>query len=342
MKKHYRHEKDCLNCGAILQGKFCHVCGQENLQITESFGHMMNDIISDFFHFDHQFFQTIRPLLFRPGFLTVEYMAGKRASYLHPVKMYIFISVVYFLVIFQTGHKVVAFNENKGKPKTGQGTLDTARREMAKDTNLAPGHRSAIRFKRLPSTKNDGKMGTSKIFSVDGDTTLKEYAGNQAKLPPSQRDGWFGKILSERLIDYDEKYGNRAGEQFQEDIEHNIPKMMFVVLPVIALMLGFTFYKSGKFYVEHLIYALHLTCFIFLLITIVALIEIPIPDKVQLTQWINLLIGIYIFWYIYRSLRVVYHRGVIRTITKLIGLLLSYLLLSTVCITLVVLITALL
>ncbi len=119
MKKHYRTENDCLNCGAELQGKFCHVCGQENLQIKESFGHMMEHAISDYFHFDHQFFNTLKPLLFKPGFLTNEYMAGRRVSYLHPVKMYIFISVVYFLLLFQSGQQVGNVNYNVKTPTKG-------------------------------------------------------------------------------------------------------------------------------------------------------------------------------------------------------------------------------
>src|SRR5471030_392463 len=107
MKKHYRTENDCLNCGAELQGRFCHVCGQENLQIKENFGHMMNHAISDYFHFDHHFFNTLKPLVLNPGKLTNEYMAGKRVRYLHPVKMYIFISLVYFLLLFNSNTKMV-------------------------------------------------------------------------------------------------------------------------------------------------------------------------------------------------------------------------------------------
>src|SRR3954468_22171136 len=105
MEKHYRKENDCLNCGATLKGKFCSNCGQENLQIKESFGHMMNHAISDYFHFDHQFFHTLKPLLFKPGKLTTEYMAGHRVQYLHPVKMYIFISLIHFLLLFKNDHK---------------------------------------------------------------------------------------------------------------------------------------------------------------------------------------------------------------------------------------------
>jgi hypothetical protein len=117
MKKHYRKENDCLNCGAMLTGKYCPNCGQENLEIHESFGHMMNHAISDYFHFDHQFFHTLRPLFLKPGYLTNQYMSGKRAQYLHPVKMYIFISIVYFLLLFQSGHSLVDMHETTTPPK---------------------------------------------------------------------------------------------------------------------------------------------------------------------------------------------------------------------------------
>ena len=121
MSKHYRKENDCLNCGSTIQGKFCSNCGQENLEIHESFGHLMNHAISDYFHFDHQFFNTIKPLLFKPGYLTNEYMAGKRVKYLHPVKMYIFISIVYFLLAFQQRENPTNVNFNVKVP-AGQQT----------------------------------------------------------------------------------------------------------------------------------------------------------------------------------------------------------------------------
>src|ERR1700739_2754377 len=116
MKKHYRSESDCLNCGTILKGHFCHNCGQENLELKENFVAMMEHAVSDYFHFDHLFFHTLKPLLFKPGYLTVEYMAGRRAQYLHPVKMYIFISIVYFLLLFQTAHETVTTTQAQAKP----------------------------------------------------------------------------------------------------------------------------------------------------------------------------------------------------------------------------------
>ena len=92
-----RKEKDCLNCGAIVQGRFCHVCGQENVVPKESFWHMVIHFFYDITHFDSKFFETLKDLVTKPGFLSKEYMKGRRASYLHPVKMYVFTSAVFFL-----------------------------------------------------------------------------------------------------------------------------------------------------------------------------------------------------------------------------------------------------
>jgi hypothetical protein len=104
MKKHYRHENDCLNCGAELKGHFCHECGQENTHLKEPFWHFLSHSISHYFHFDSKFFSTLKPLLTQPGYLTQQYMAGKRTRYLQPVSMYIFVSIVYFLVVPHLNH----------------------------------------------------------------------------------------------------------------------------------------------------------------------------------------------------------------------------------------------
>ena len=95
-----RKEKVCLNCGADLQGRFCHKCGQENIEPKESFLHLLSHLISHEFHFDSKFLSTAKHLLLTPGFLTKEYMAGRRASYLDPIRMYIFLSAFFFLVVF--------------------------------------------------------------------------------------------------------------------------------------------------------------------------------------------------------------------------------------------------
>ena len=92
--KKYRTEKNCLNCGAEVQGKFCQECGQENIETHENFFHLAGHTIGDFFHYDSKFFRSLIPLFTRPGFLTVEYWKGRRSHYIHPLRLFFFITII--------------------------------------------------------------------------------------------------------------------------------------------------------------------------------------------------------------------------------------------------------
>ncbi|HEX2535726.1 MAG TPA: DUF3667 domain-containing protein, partial [Chitinophagaceae bacterium] len=95
-----RAEKDCLNCGTQVQGRYCQACGQENILPHQNFFSLTRHFIYDIFHFDGKFFDTLRYLLFRPGFVPRAYVSGKRMSYLDPIRMYLFTSAVFFLFFF--------------------------------------------------------------------------------------------------------------------------------------------------------------------------------------------------------------------------------------------------
>jgi hypothetical protein len=99
MSGHYRKEKNCLNCGHHVEFHYCSSCGQPNLELKEPFWHFMGHSIAHYFHFESKFWQTLLPLLTKPGQLTLDYLAGKRARYIHPVSLYIFISIIYFLIV---------------------------------------------------------------------------------------------------------------------------------------------------------------------------------------------------------------------------------------------------
>lgn len=351
MKKHYRKETNCLNCGTNLQGKFCHHCGQENLEIKESFGHMMNHAISDYFHFDHQFFHTLKPLISKPGKLTNEYMAGKRAQYLHPIKMYIFISLVYFVLLFGN-HKQTENAESK--PATKEQTDDVIKR-VNSNPALSSTQKALIidRVRKRETANQQNQQGSVSekaddekssdalgviIDKTSTDSTYEAYLAQQSKLPPNKRDGFIKRFATKKKFDY-KKYGSRANEMFWEDFKHNIPKMMFVLLPLFALILKLTFWDKNKFYVEHLIYSFHVHCFLFLLFAFVILVSLILPQGSSIEDWLDFLTVVATIWYIYRSLRSVYHRSRARTITKMLGMSLAYLFAFVICLAGVMLIT---
>lgn len=342
MKKHYRQEKDCLNCGTKLEGHYCHNCGQENLELKENFGHMMSHAISDYFHFDHLFFHTLKPLLFKPGLLTTEYMSGRRAQYLHPVKMYIFISIVYFLLLFQSGQNLVNVNENNNGPVATQKDLDSTKKVIAANPyipNVAKKEIAKNIDKQKAGKKEDiqdsiDQKGPNKWFRPIGtDTSYSEYLAKQKKLPDTSQDNFFKFIWNKKVFAYRGKYGPGAREQFLEDLKHNTPKMMFLLLPLVALILRVAFWKNKKFYVEHLIYTFHLFCFLFLFLGINILLKMVIPHNWTIvTGIITFLEVIYICWYVYRSLRMVYQRSRFRIVTKTIGVSFMYFLAFAFCI----------
>ena len=140
---------------------------------------------------------------------------------------------------------------------------------------------------------------------------------------------------------YHQTYGAQAKERLMEGFRHSIPKMMFLMLPLFALILKITFFRDKKFYVEHMIYSFHLHCFLFLFLAMIILLQMILPTNKTLTDCIDIAAGFYIFWYIYRSLRVVYHRSRFRTITKIIGMGYSYFFVFAICLLIAIFITAL-
>ena len=116
-----RTEKICLNCKAELIGRYCHVCGQENLEPKETVWHLVQHFFNDITHFDGKFFSTVKYLLRKPGFLSREYMAGRRASYLNPVRMYVFTSAIFFLILFSLKGPSDYIHKSEPPNESGEG-----------------------------------------------------------------------------------------------------------------------------------------------------------------------------------------------------------------------------
>ena len=87
----------CLNCGGPLNGPFCSSCGQRVVPPNPTVAELTGDAWQELSGFDGRILATVRGLA-RPGFLTREYLGGRRAHYLPPVRVYLFVSVLYFVV----------------------------------------------------------------------------------------------------------------------------------------------------------------------------------------------------------------------------------------------------
>jgi Protein of unknown function (DUF3667) len=128
-----RKEKVCLNCKAELHGRYCHLCGQQNLEPKETVWHLVQHFFNDITHFDGSFFSTVKYLLRKPGFLSSEYIAGRRASYLNPIRMYVFTSAFFFIILFSLKKPEDMVRENPTKEAVTRRGLPALKEKKARE-----------------------------------------------------------------------------------------------------------------------------------------------------------------------------------------------------------------
>lgn len=345
-----RKEKDCLNCGHHVEETYCPHCGQENIELKEDAWHMITHAIADYFHFEHKFFGTIKPLLFKPGQLTVDYVAGKRASFLHPIKLYIFISIVFFIIVFSGSEKKKQESEGKAATVTEQLEKDTLVsddidevKQVLKYLPINRSKKDSILREVEKEIKENGKatinidslpLKKSKFSAFARDETIEQYEKKQRALPKDQRDNFIINYFSKKSIQFN-KYPD-PGQKIKEDFIKLIPKMMFVLLPLFALILKLVYIRKKRFYYEHLIYSFHTHSAIFLSFIVSALL-IWLTRFVMNIEWLIGIIGfLYITWYIYRSLRTFYRSSRWITVLKMFFLVFCYSMLLTLCFIIVI------
>lgn len=341
-----RKEKDCLNCGTIVQGKYCHFCGQENAVPKETFWQLVTHFVYDLTHFDGNFFSTIKYLLFRPGYLSSEYIKGRRVRYLNPIRMYIFTSAFFFLFFFSVVKTEETINFKNSKDNAAQMKENIAEKKALlqkalTSTHLTPSIITVIKSQILlleqdeerlkTDTTNLNKLNYFKINDFDITpqkfSTVREYDSLQKTLPAKEKDKWIKRSIERRKLSLQEKYGrdtrliiNKLFDKFM----HSFPQMLFVSLPLMALLLQLLYVRRRKtfYYVDHIIYSVHLYCAMFIFIFILMCLS-RMADWRYMSWLSYVVIGVflYLFWYIYKSMRNFYKQSRTKTIFKFLLLL---------------------
>ncbi len=298
MSRKLRSETDCLNCGAEVKGHYCSECGQPNYEPRESFRHILTHFITDYLHLDEKFFSSLKYLLFRPGFLTNEYNAGKRVKFVHPFRLYIFITIVFF--IFQSVDQ-----KHNNKESIRIDTLNQEQIEELSDTVVY----------------ENGEITVDKGFEQVSDTSVEQYLARQDSLPEEQRDGFIKRYFNKKTIAAN-KSDFKFGEKVNETFKKNIPKMMFLILPIFAFILSMFFRKKKLYYVEHFYHSVYLHSFFYLYMLIFAVVAFIAPDAWKTYITIISLTGLFV--YFYKSLMKVYEENAVFTLLKILIILILY------------------
>lgn len=215
----------CLNCGQRFgepRPRYCPACGQETNFRPPRIGEFIQQFGGAYFSTEGALWRTLALLLFKPGELTRQYLAGRRRHYVLPLRLYLTVSLVALLLV-----RVVAATDLAVEVPTG------AAAESQRHVDFT--------------------------FGV-GTAGLKDGVFYCNDLP-----AWFCQRVKKR-IDVDPKGMVAEAERFRDRFLGNLGGVMFLLLPTFALWLKLAYFNRHMLYTEHLVFALHVHAFWFLVV----------------------------------------------------------------------------
>lgn len=319
-----RIEKKCLDCENEVIGKHCHHCGQENVEPRETFWHLVQHFLADLMHFDGKLWHTAKFLILKPGFLSSEYLKGRRTRYVNPVSLYLFTSALFFLIFFSVfnGEQM---KDNKNNSVERINKLDSSS-FLILSNRLAPGkHLSRIQLAKLIDTSKL-KFGLTSSYSSRGQYDSLIASGKK-------KHNWLERQVMHKSFALKEKYKDTTdlGKTLWQLFMHSFPKMLFVLLPLFAVALKLLYIRRKQFlYVDHLIFTLHLYIFLFIsLIVIFGINALQNLSHWRVLGFISAIIWLVIFFYFYKAMRNFYKQSRFKTILKFVLLNIVLLLLTS-------------
>lgn len=291
----------CLNCGQDLRGDYCEKCGQKRIRPYRSFPYLVKELLGSYFNFDSSLYRTLLKLVVYPGELTIRYSEGQRTKYIHPIRLYVFTSLVFFILFG------LMINRQQGQASISIGGAD--------GENIPVNELDS-----LTSAEND-TTGSIFIFSEEYPmrNTPEEMQAYLDSLPAEEQPGWFSRALIMKSIQLqsDVKSGEDVNRELMGDFLSNLPKMMFLLLPLFALVVWLFYIRKDMYYEEHLIYSLHIHIFLFILILVFMLLQ-----YISGAFWF--LFPILVIWYLTVSQRRIFKQPVYLVLLKSIGLVFIY------------------
>lgn len=247
-------------------------------------------------HADSRLWRTFAPLLFRPGFLTQQFLQGRRASYLPPFRLYIVVSLLFFLVISLTAQVSTHTGiSSMAADKAGSEAFAEIQKEL--DGSTDPEERALLR---------------SQLQRLN---TLKEKMGPTAEAPSCSELIHMASVsnwLQRGLVTACEKTKADHGKELERNLIHNLGRAMFLFLPLLAVLMKLLYLRQKRYYVEHLLLLMHNHAFAFLVMS-VFIIATRFMSSDGLISSLTIGLSLYVTYYLYRSMRCVY--GQSRTLT---------------------------
>jgi len=251
----HSHESACLNCGTALVGRHCHQCGQA-AHVHKTLGAFFHDLMHGVFHFEGKIWRTL-PLLVRdPGKLTREYIDGRRASYVSPIALFLFVVFLTFAVFNSLGDPIHFDND----PKTVAKALAEADRDIAE----------------LEKAKTAAEAKGEPIPGIDGQLAGARAAREAIGAGAGQREAGpeVDKISNSDAINQAWTKAKRNPDLLIYKLQTNAYKYSWLLIPLsvpfVWLLLPF---RRFHLY-DHTIFVTYSLCFMLLLLALISVLTV--------------------------------------------------------------------
>ncbi len=299
---HSDESPDCRNCGTRMLGQYCGNCGQRSRGRLISLWELISDAFGDLFEIDSRLWQTLVKLMLKPGQLTHDYLQGRRARYMPPFRMYLVMSLIFFVVaFFDPREELGIFFEPVAE---SEAVIEAVIEESAASRDLV------ISFDNDEEEEDDEEDCDIEPSDVE-------------ELPELLRR----RFTVERLTRVCEAVTADDGRALANKVLDKIPAALIILLPIMALVLKALYPLSRRYYVEHLLFFVHFHAFFFLMLTLQILfarftVMLSFPENA--TAFIVFATSFYIPFYFFVAMRTVYGQGRLATSLKYIVLTISY------------------
>jgi hypothetical protein len=371
----------CENCHLPLNGPFCANCGQEADSTLKYFWVVIMHLLDDIFSFDSRASRTLWPLVTRPAFLTNEYFSGRRVHYVPPIRLYLFISIVFFITLkFFVGADnnsginisnkqalITQVESHIAKLKTEQDTLQKIPSDNIEELDeITRLNADMAKFNNyLADLNRDSNSGQNKqIIKLTRELVELEFDNAEEALSSKELERFNavmarrlkvinGGIISEELnignnedgslsFDFLSAEKNKKLNKFSKELTEKaekafnsdtgplieqvigkLPQLMFILLPLFAVLLKIMFLFSNRLYMEHLTVALHSHSFIFIAVLLSEMLE-ALQDYLatsspSLADFSGIVAGGLLMWisiYLFLMQKRVYKQGAFFTTVK--------------------------
>ena len=297
---------ECPNCYEHRDGRYCRVCGQNDRDYRRSLPPMLSALLKEAFELDGRLIKSLQLLFTKPGALSLEFSANRRASFVSPIRFYLFASILFFFALSLSTNIDSELSMELRHANATAPTTEITDADALK-TYLDEARRAKV----------------DRILADEGSLARSIVLDWSANMSEAQADGYVPSAVDTILI-HSGIDALASPQRTLNELMDNLPVALFFLLPAYAFLLKLFYIRKHRYYVEHLVFALHLHTFAFIVFTAMVLLPEQPEDELTAVSLIGngLFFGYFVYYFF--ALRRYYQQSRLATCFKFWLLLLAY------------------